>query len=101
MSKAALTKTQIRKTIGKIGLMPDPETKLAAFVLTHLGMRISEVARIDVKAANNGVIWAGTMRWNGVILERFCDADDEFIEDDRAENPDINYKYLQDLVNEM
>jgi len=50
MSKAAaLTKTQIRKTIGKIGLMPDPETKLAAFVLTHLGMRISEVARIDVK----------------------------------------------------
>jgi len=50
MSKAAaLTKTQIRKTIGKIGLMNDSETKLAAFVLTHAGMRVSEVARIDVK----------------------------------------------------
>lgn len=46
---AAMTKREIRKTMGKIGLMPDPETKLAAFVLTHLGMRISEVARIDVK----------------------------------------------------
>ncbi len=50
MSKAAaMTKPEIRKTIKKIGLMNDSETKLAAFVLTHLGMRISEVARIDVK----------------------------------------------------
>jgi len=50
MSKAAaLTKTQIRKTISKIGLMNDKETKLAAFVLTHAGMRVSEVARVDVK----------------------------------------------------
>jgi len=50
MSKAAaLTKTQIRKTISKIGLMNDKETKLAAFVLTHAGMRVSEAARIDVK----------------------------------------------------
>lgn len=46
---AAITIPEIRKTIGKIGLMIDSETKLAAFVLTHLGMRVSEVARIDVK----------------------------------------------------
>lgn len=50
MSKAAaLTKTQIRKTLGKIELMLDPETKKAAFVLSHAGMRVSEVARIDIK----------------------------------------------------
>ena len=46
---AAMTKLEIRKTSGKIGLMNDPETKLAAFLLTHLGMRISEVALIDIK----------------------------------------------------
>lgn len=50
MSKAiALTRTQIRKTLKKIDLMVDSETKKAAFVLTHAGMRVSEVAQIDVK----------------------------------------------------
>lgn len=50
MSKAiALTRTQIRKTLKKIDLMVDSETKKAAFVLTHAGMRVSEVALLDVK----------------------------------------------------
>jgi len=50
MSKAmALTKIQIRKTLNKIDLMVDPETKKAAFVLTHASMRITEVALLQVK----------------------------------------------------
>lgn len=50
MSKAeALTRAQIKKVMKKIDLMNDSETKKAAMVLSHAGMRVSEIARIDVK----------------------------------------------------
>jgi len=50
MSKAeALKPRQINKVLEKILMMQDPETKRAAMVLSHAGLRVSEVARLDVK----------------------------------------------------
>lgn len=51
MSKAiALNPRQINRCLKLIKLMQNPEIKRAAFVLSHAAMRVTEIARIQVKS---------------------------------------------------